>query len=286
MEATLVLAQSGGAAHWSDLARRGVSRGALLASVQRGQVTRPARGVFALPDCPPDVVRCVEFRAPLTCVSAFQAWGVPALHVPASSHLAVESARHVAVVRASDRSVALHRGDFVRAPADRPGPHVVHPVAALKAASHCLSPREHLVAADAMLHAGLIADRDFAFRGGGTSGRSAWLVAMADARAESPLESLARLELVEGGLAVQPQVHIRGVGRVDMVVEGKLVVETDGREFHDTDDAFARDRKRDRALHGMGLVVLRFTRTDVVSAPGLVLADTLRALRAVTARAV
>lgn len=109
---------------------------------------------------------------------------------------------------------------------------------------------------------------------------------MADARAESPLESLARLELVEGGLAVQPQVHIRGVGRVDMVVEGKLVVETDGREFHDTDDAFARDRKRDRALHGMGLVVLRFTRTDVVSAPGLVLADTLRALRAVTARAV
>jgi very-short-patch-repair endonuclease len=207
------------------------------------------------------------------------------LHVPVSTHLAVDSARHVDIARALKRSVVLHRGDFVRSATDSPGEQVVHPVAALKAASRCLSPREHLVVADAMLHAGLITDRDLVFGGGGTSARSAWLMTRADARAESPLETLARLELVEGGLAVQPQVHIRGVGRVDLVVEGKLVVETDGREFHDTDDAFARDRKRDRALHGLGFVVLRFIRKDVVSTPGLVLADTLRALRAVTARA-
>lgn len=284
MDARDALVHAGGAARWVDLARRGVSRGALLGAVAAGDVDRPARGVFALPHCLDEMVRSVEFRAPLTCVSALQMWGIPLLHVPTSTHLAVESAHHVDTGRALARSVVVHRGDYVQASGGGQGVRVAHPVAALKSASQCVSPREHLVVADALLHAGLVSAGDLTFGGGGTSSRSAWLRTRADARAESPLESLARLDLVEGGLRVEPQVYFRGVGRVDMLVQGKLVVETDGREYHDAGDAFARGRKRDRALHGMGFVVLRFTRKDVVSTPGLVLADTLRALQALAQR--
>ena len=83
----------------------------------------------------------------------------------------------------------------------------------------------------------------------------------------------------------QDRTYRRGIGRVDLLVEGAVVVETDGREYHDNDDAFERDRARDRALHARGLVVVRFTRKEVVSTPGLVLADTLRVLGALRSRA-
>lgn len=285
MDAVTALNDMDGAAHWTALAARGVSRGALLRAVTRGDVIRPARGMFAMPWCPPGVERSVEFGAPLTCVSAFAQWGVPLMQDPTAIHLAVGTATHVDQQRARDRGVVVHRGDYVRperGPWRLPG---VHPAAAIKAATLCLSRRDHLVAADALLHAGLLNERDLDFSGGGTRERSLWLRAMADRRAESPLESIARLELVEGGLRVVPQARFRGIGRVDLLVEGAVVVETDGREFHDNDDAFERDRARDRALHARGLVVVRFTRKEVVSTPGLVLADTLRVLGALRSRA-
>ena len=58
----------------------------------------------------------------------------------------------------------------------------------------------------------------------------------------------------------------------------RLVVETDGRETHDTDVAFLEDRIRDRAMRALGYEVLRFTWAEVMLRPGAVAAEVRAAL--------
>lgn len=50
-----------------------------------------------------------------------------------------------------------------------------------------------------------------------------------------------------------------GIGEVDLLVEGRLIVELDGREFLDDEDAFARDRHRDLVAAATRYRSLRFT---------------------------
>ena len=111
-----------------------------------------------------------------------------------------------------------------------------------------------------------------------------WLASVCDPWAQSPLESLARLELRASGLEVATQVHIPGVGRVDFVVEDCVVVEVDGRAYHSDSERFSEDRRRDIAAQEMGLMVARFTHTDVVNRPGTVAAGVKRLLRSETRR--
>ncbi|GMA25147.1 hypothetical protein GCM10025864_29060 [Luteimicrobium album] len=102
-------------------------------------------------------------------------------------------------------------------------------------------------------------------------------LALGDAGGESIIETLARLALLDAGYSVRTQAKFRGVGRVDLLVDGRVVVELDGYEFHSSRWAFRNDRYRDRALHAGGLVVLRFTYGDVMDDPDCV----VRAVRAV-----
>lgn len=71
------------------------------------------------------------------------------------------------------------------------------------------------------------------------------VVAGADARAQSGTETIARVLLRAAGLTVEPQVEIPGLGTVDLLVEGRVIVELDGREWHDSGHAFEEDRRRD-----------------------------------------
>ncbi len=71
------------------------------------------------------------------------------------------------------------------------------------------------------------------------------VVLSADGRAESGTESIVRFRLEARGLRVEIIVGLRGVGTVDLLVEGRLIIECDGKEFHDDDEAFERDRTRD-----------------------------------------
>jgi very-short-patch-repair endonuclease len=61
--------------------------------------------------------------------------------------------------------------------------------------------------------------------------------------------------------------------------EPRLIVEADGRRFHDTASAFERDRRRDQRLMRAGWRVVRCTWRQVVDEPGE-LARTLRAILA------
>lgn len=86
--------------------------------------------------------------------------------------------------------------------------------------------------------------------------------ALLDPASQSVLESAVRVGCVLRGLRVQSQVLVPGVGWVDLLVEGWLVVETDGRATHL--QTFAQDRRRDSGTALAGGLTLRFGWHDVV----------------------
>ncbi len=188
--------------------------------------------------------------------------------------------------------VALPRGtqgrsrDGVRVRQYRPTPthkmgegRVVTVVTALVQALPEL-PRNNAVAVlDDVLHRRLVTDDDCAalrsqLIGRRGAARAAGWWRLVDRRAESPLETFARLECVDAGIPPDElQVEIRSddgrlLGRGDMgwhIDDDRwLIAEIDGREFHEMPDALLRDRSRQNALIASGRVeVLRFTAADI-----------------------
>ncbi len=59
-------------------------------------------------------------------------------------------------------------------------------------------------------------------------------------------------------LTVRTQVHITGVGRVDLLIGDRLIVELDGREYHGLDDSRHRDLCRDANAAIWDYATLRF----------------------------
>jgi very-short-patch-repair endonuclease len=101
-----------------------------------------------------------------------------------------------------------------------------------------------------------------------------------DEKSGSVLESLFRVLVLEAGLArPSSQVTFKGVGRVDFCwKEFRLIVECDGRVWHDPDDARHTDRRRDNKLVLQSWRVLRYTWADVVHDPDRVIAELRAAL--------
>ena len=67
------------------------------------------------------------------------------------------------------------------------------------------------------------------------------------------------------GLTPQVVVWIEGVGEVDMIILGFIIIEVDGWAFHSSKEQREKDLKRDRELLRRGYVVLRFTYDDVMN---------------------
>ena len=95
------------------------------------------------------------------------------------------------------------------------------------------------------------------------------LILLADGLAESPMESEARLAMIDGGLPV-PELQyeiVDGNGelrRVDFAwPEQRVAVEYDGLDWHSGPEAMRRDRKRTVALLDVGWVVIAIVFEDV-----------------------
>ena len=95
------------------------------------------------------------------------------------------------------------------------------------------------------------------------------LIPLADALAESPMESEARLAMIDGGLPIPKlQYEIvdgnRELRRVDFAwPEQRVAVEYDGVDWHSDPDAMRRDRRRRAALEDVGWVVISIVFEDV-----------------------
>ncbi|MFB4350197.1 endonuclease domain-containing protein [Microbacterium sp. CR_7] len=103
----------------------------------------------------------------------------------------------------------------------------------------------------------------------------AWLRETIDARgadlidfsrddADSGLESLVRLRTRRHGWSVRTQAPIVGTGRVDVLVDGWLIIEADGKDNHDGPSHRHRDLVRDATAAGWGHPTLRFDYAMIV----------------------
>ena len=85
-----------------------------------------------------------------------------------------------------------------------------------------------------------------------------------DERSESGTESIVRVRLRRAGIRPQLQLEVVEGVRVDLLVGDRLVIEIDGREFHDGSVAFEKDRRRDLLLKALGFEVLRVSCAQVL----------------------
>ena len=93
------------------------------------------------------------------------------------------------------------------------------------------------------------------------------LRALVDGRAESRPETLMRLMLRGLGCNVEIQVVFPGIGRVDLLVDGWLVIECDSERYHSGWAKQEADRGRDLALAALGYTTLRPTATAIMWRP-------------------
>jgi very-short-patch-repair endonuclease len=141
---------------------------------------------------------------------------------------------------------------------------------ALGSALRCQQPWHALASIENALHQGVIsryaAERLFET----APGRVQHLRPLIDARAEAGQETVLRMIVLDAGLDCEPQVVIPGVGRVDLVVEGCLVLEADSRQAHDGWEHHLRDRQRDLLLATQHFVSLRPAYQHTMFEPQLV----------------
>jgi very-short-patch-repair endonuclease len=269
-----ILRQRGGCSRRAVLLDEGVSERGLARAAAAGHVRRVSRGVYALPEADAAIVAAVRCGGLLTCSSRAAALGLAVLTPARRIHLAT---RNNPVGPTS--SVILHRSRVRQHPGPLP---IASAVDCAAQALRCLSALAALVIVDSSLATGRVTEAEIRERLGTKKTAAARMVlTLADGSSESPLESIARVLLRVRGLNVQTQVHVKGVGRVDLLVEGALVVELDGFEHHSDRADYRNDRRRANALTCLGLRLIRFTYEDVVHRPSWVVACVLEALRRV-----
>lgn len=219
-----------------------------------------------MPGADTPVVAAVRLGGVLSCTSAARYLDLPVLvaHEP-----------HVTVPRtwghARAVAVKVHRRALI------PGEHDGVATGLARTVLDCareLDLREAVVVGDAAVRSGLALGELHLAAVTATGPGSAALrrtVALVDGRAESPIETCLRL-LALPLAVVDLQVPIAGVGRVDMVLDGWLVLEADGFEHHSTRAHYRADRRRANALAQRGYVLLRFSYEDIVHRPEYVIA--------------
>lgn len=260
-----------GVARLADL-RTELTRAQISSLLAAGRLVRVRRGWYALPHAAPDVVRAVRIGGTLSCVSALAHHRVwvppdPRLHIRLSEH-------HHATSRLPDgvRSCGIPlRAAPTRAVDLLP--------TALLAASWCLADEGFVVAMDSVLNQGMLTPADLATILAGRSRRVRRLLGETDQQAQSGLESMVRFRLRREGVRVRSQVPVTGVGRVDLLVGDRLVIETDGRAHHTGEETYASDRQRDLVLVTSGYLVLRLSYRQVVYEWDAVLARIQRLIR-------
>lgn len=242
-----------------DLVAEGWTDRALRAAIADGRLVRPRPGAYLPLGTPDDVIEACALGGRLACVSALARLEVFVLD-KSSLHIHLHDSRPRAPK--SSRSVRRHWGRLHRTP--HPCSTSVDPFDAVVCAVRCQSPRAALATLDSALRAGVLDRGDLDELFGALPRRHRVLRRLIDARAESGPETLVRLILRSLGVSFEVQVDIAGVGRVDFLVDGWLIVECDSEEFHSTWADQRRDRRRDQAAAALGFATFRPIAEDIM----------------------
>lgn len=250
-----------GAARQVDLHLERSERRRLQALVDSGHLRRYPHGVVALPDVDKRVLIARVHRGLITCEHAAAHYRLPLPSSPKTLHVLIPRGHKAAPLWGE------HQHETRDLP---PVPLSAFPVAPLARCLAdllcCAQEWTALVAADAALHQGRVTyEQVGTYLRGSRRVLGRRRLQRTSSRARSPLETLARIQLRGAGLDVVDGVEIGGVGEVDLLIAGWLVVELDGYEYHSDMWSFDQDRSRDRELARLGYTSIRFTANNVRS---------------------
>ncbi|KAB7755800.1 endonuclease domain-containing protein [Mycolicibacterium mucogenicum] len=225
------------------------------------------RGWYASPSADPHVVRAVTAGGVLGCVSVlrrFRVW------VP-DSDLHIRYATRARRSLPGGRSCHPYR-------LDPPVAGAIDPVeVAVASAANCLDAEGLVVVLDSMLNKRMIQMADARDIVAASPFARRHLAERCDPESESGTETMIRLRLRALRIHLRTQVDIPGVGRVDILVGDRLIIEADSREHHLP--RYQADRTRDRVATSMGYLVIRLTYEDVVYRWDRVESDILEIIR-------
>jgi len=252
---------------------RGFTRRHLACAVAEGRLIRVRKGRYVAADTDAAFVRAARLGGRVDCTSLLRHLGVfvrdtPRLHIQMEPDASRVPARPDDVVRHWRPTCAS--SDLLATPL----------VEALIQAVRCQEPRAAVATLDSAWHLRLVDDDDLAVIFSRLPRRHRVLRRLLDRRSESGPETLVRLMLRAIDCHVDVQVHVTGVGRVDFVVDGWLIIECDSEQFHSDWDAQKRDRRRDLTAARLGYSTVRLLAEDVMWRGDAVLA----ALREIIAR--
>lgn len=236
-----VIEHIGGVARGAQLRAFGIDRHGLARAVRGGSIVRVRAGVFALPHTPNDIVVAAEHGGSVTCMSALRLHGIwaldgaPTLHVWMGANGRVHHDGCPCVSHWYGGATTLGL-----APVEDVLVHVLR----------CQGDEAFFAALESALQQRKVRSTTRLRRSIPASAR--WLVDLARDDAGSGLESLLRLRLHLLGLRLECQVSLSGVGRVDFVVDGRIILEVDGAEHHAARTARHRDLQRDAAASRLG----------------------------------
>lgn len=245
----------------ADLRAMGMFPKQITRAVRNGELIRVRRDHY-LAISSPDVERAVRVGGRVTCVSLLAMLGVFVfdasklhIHVDHSMSRLRSPDDHARSYGPRDRtSTVLHWWSTAAGPV---AAGVVAVEDALAHAIRCQDARSAVATVDSVLHLGILSLADVRDVFARLPARFRVILDLADGSAEAGSETFMRLILRQLGLRYRTQVWIDGVGRVDFLVEGWLIVECDSKAHHEGWEKQRSDRRRDLAAAGRGLVTLR-----------------------------
>lgn len=242
---------------WSraELYREGWTWRLLQAAVAGGSLHRARRDVYLEGGVDAHTLAACQVGGRLACVSELARWGVFVLD---SRTLHVRVPAHGGRLRIGRRDVRVHWTD---SPGDcRANDELLD---AVTEAIVCQRPLEAVATLDSALHLGLLDEAGLAEVFARLPRRLHVLRGLIDPSSEAGSESIMRLVLRGLGCRVQTQVVIPGVGRVDLLVDGWLIVECDSEAHHGSWAQRRRDLRRDQTAASLGYVTYRPIAEDV-----------------------
>ncbi|NEA37258.1 type IV toxin-antitoxin system AbiEi family antitoxin domain-containing protein [Streptomyces sp. SID13031] len=258
-----ILQRAGGSVRYADLAALTSAR-QVRRALEAGEITRVAKGVYALPIKPSDRTVALANGGVLSRQSAALHHGLEVVTRPLLPHVLVSRTQRR---RETELSCVLHR-------TSSPLPDsVTTPLQTVLDCARQLPFGEALTIADSALRLKKVdpvalAEAAHACRG---TGRAAIqrVAASADRRAESALESMLRARVMEAGFTgFVPQYKIRDrsfYARVDLADPLlRIVLEADSFAHHGTRATLRRDCRRYVELAIRGWVLLRYSWEDVI----------------------
>ncbi|MCT9818821.1 endonuclease domain-containing protein [Microbacterium sp. W1N] len=260
----------------ADLLALGFRPKQITRAVRGGRILRLRRDRYlAAPQ--PGIESAVRVGGRLACVSLLRLLGVfvfddGVLHIHIERTMSRLRSPADRTRPLSDRDRAALRLHWWPLRFDEHTLGVVPVADAVAQAVRCQSPRHAVATIDSILHHGILTRLDLADVFAALPRRFGTVLRLSDGRAESGPETLMRLILRQLGLRFEVQVQVDGVGRVDFLVEGWLIIECDSKAHHEGWRMQKRDRRRDLAAARLGLVSLRPLAEDLLYDPERVIA--------------